>query len=203
MKSIVVTLSCFMLWLCSVLTAKAESVVYLPIVENAAAVKVVAGNATADFTVDNIRLWYVSENGGAPAPALQCGEQSKVQVHVFDVTGDHGDQSRLNNVAVHVVRFDEQGTRTEDVFYTGQTSVTKGVVEFNLQRSAEVSISYDLDGRAVQSAVAKVTNLAYAIPTNLLSTSGYCTDAASCQALVNTGVCDGRFSWNVVFKRSY
>ncbi|MFN8491356.1 MAG: hypothetical protein U0350_27405 [Caldilineaceae bacterium] len=203
MKSIVVTLSGFILFLCSVLTAKAESVVYLPFVENPAAVKVVTERATPDFTVDNLRLWYVSENGGAPTPALQCGDQSKVQVHVFDVTGDHGDQSRLNNVAVHVVRFDEQGTRTEDIFYTGQANGAKGVVEFKLQRSAEVRISYDLDGQPVHSAVANVTNLAYAIPTNQLIASGYCTDALSCQALVNTGVCNGRFSWNVVFKRSY
>lgn len=203
MKSIAVILSCFILFLCSVLTAKAESIVYLPLIENPATVKVVTKNTTPDFTVDSIRLWDVTENGGALAPALQCGSQSKVQIHVFDILGDRGDQSRLDKVAVHIVRFDEQGARTEDVFYTGQSNQGKGVVEFALQRSAEVRISYDVDGRAVESAIANLTNLAYAIPTSQLITSDYCTDAASCQALVDTGVCNGRFSWNVVFKRSY
>ena len=203
MKTLFIALFTCLAVLFSTVTAKAAHAVYLPFAALAATVQIVAANETPDFTADSIRLWHVSENGGSAAPALQCGNQHKLQIHVFDVTGDQGEQSRLNNIGVKVVQYDAQGVRTEDVFHTGQDGANKGVVQIEFARTAEIWISSDVDGHIVTSQVARVTNLAYAIPTDRLIESGYCTDETSCQAFINANTCNGNFSWNVVFKRGY
>jgi len=203
MKTLFIALFICLSVLFSTVSAKAANTVYLPFAALAATVQIVAANETPDFTADSIRLWHVSENGGSAAPALQCGNQHKLQIHVFGVAGDQGEQSRLNDIGVNVVRYDAQGARTEEVFYTDQHGVNNGVVEIEFVRTAEIRIISDADGHIVNSQVARVTNLAYAIPTDRLIESGYCTDETSCQALINANTCNGNFSWNVVFKRSY
>jgi len=203
MKTLFIALFTCLAVLASTVSAKAANTVYLPFAALAATVQIVAANETPEFMADNIRLWHVSENGGSPAPALQCGNQHKLQIHVFGVAGDQGEQSRLNNIRVNVVRYDAQGVRTEKFFDTGKDGQDKGVVEIEFVRTAEIRISSDIDGRTVTSEVARVANLAYAIPTDRLIESGYCSDETSCQAFINANTCNGNFSWNVVFKRGY
>jgi hypothetical protein len=199
---IIIAFTCLSI-LFSTISAKASVLIYLPMVANSGGVRVIQAATTSDFTVDSMRLWEITENGGAQTTPLQCGEKHKLQVHVFDVNGDHGEQSRLTGVIVHVIQFDKQGNRTEEEHATGLPGMDPGVGEFELKQQAQVSLRYDVNGHSVTSAIAVVSNVPAEIPLAQLIASGYCTDNASCQTFINANRCSGAFSWNIVFKRNF
>jgi len=198
---LMITLVCLLL-IGSVAHAKAADILYLPLVLSLSGVGVIAQSETPDYVVDSIRLWHISEKDGMLASPVQCGDPAKLQIHIFDVDGDHGARSRLNGVTVHVVHIGPAG-RSEETLTTGLAGMDPGVVEFSLQERAEISIQSTIDGQRMSSEMATVTNIPYEISYVRLIASGYCTDTVSCQTFVAADSCWGNLSWNVVFKRSY
>lgn len=195
MKAITI-MACSCLWLISLTGAAKAETLFLPVALQRSA-------SSATYQIDHVRLWHLSENHPAYAQSEdRCGRQHKLQVHVFDRSGDSGGQSRLNGVIVQVIQW-SNGQRTEEFRTTGLPGAYAGVVEFELQDQAEVRIFTDVDGHPVVSQVAFVTTTPQHIATEWLSASGYCQDAASCQAFVAARHCAGHFSWNIVFKRNY
>lgn len=176
--------------------ARAEQI-YLPVVTQYTLVE--ATQEDADFQIDHIRLWSAAENGAA---LDTCGQQHKVQIHVFDQHGDSGRQARLNGVIVQVIQY-ENNREVETFRATGLPGSDYGVVEFELKQFAVVRIFADVDGHLVSSQTARITTLLPALPIQHLIAAGYCQDAISCQTVIRESQCTGHFSWNVVFKRRY
>ncbi len=175
--------------------AKAQEQIYLPLVSNAPGVQ-------ADFVAEPARLWDIYESGGSQAEAPQCGRPGRVQVHVFGKDGDTGPASRLDEVMVEVVHI-ENGVRSVEILATGADPAAPGMVEFALQGWAEIRIVKDVSLAAPSSDSVSVTAQPAGVEQTTLQHALYCTDAASCAALISTGQCAGTLSWTVVFKRSW
>src|SRR5215212_5282298 len=94
MKTVITSLIVLVLTTLSMTTAKAASLIYLPLVTNQ--VNPPAPDSNATFRLEKLRLWHVTENHGALETPFRCGDTHKVKVHVFDARGDQGDKSRLN-----------------------------------------------------------------------------------------------------------
>jgi hypothetical protein len=180
--------------------AQAAMLIYMPVVTNQPATQPADPNAT--FQLDHVRLWSAEENGGVMGAPMRCGKQHKVQVHVFDVQGDSGPQSRLDGVIVRAV-YQEQDYVVSEFYATGQAGMDAGVVELTVAGLTEISIFTDANGRPASSHLARVTTMPAAIPLPQLVQAGFCQDDESCRQFVNAETCNGQFSWNVVFKRSY
>jgi hypothetical protein len=175
----------------------AQQIIYLPVIAQNGLQE--ATQEEADFQIDHIRLWSAAENGST---LDACGQQHKVQIHVFDRHGDSGRQARLNGVIVQVIQYDN-GRQIEEFQATGLPGSEYGVVEFELKQFADVRIFADVDGHRVSSQTARITTMPQAIPAHHLIAAGYCQDDTSCQSIRQANQCAGRFSWNVVFKRRY
>ncbi len=144
-----------------------------------------------DFVVKSVRLWGPEENGGwFDGPSLHCGEKRQLRVIVLDANGQP-----LNGVAVLGVY-----SNVEQV--TG--SKGPGMAEWILGDGDGLRVVRDVDGRAVVSETAEglVTDPAR-ISDEAFIAAGYCSDAASCQALRNANACHGHYSWDVTFQRTY
>ncbi|MBV7331869.1 hypothetical protein KFU94_27295 [Chloroflexi bacterium TSY] len=182
--------------------------VYLPIVTSQQPMGIVpAHDASFDFNIDPnptvTRLISLAENGGRldtteSHHALTCGNQARLEVHVF---GSKGEAARLDHVIVQVVHTDEKGMQWEELKWTGSETNESGVVRFLLHERAEVRIITDVDGRKVSSASMNVTTDPGKISFDRLQSAGYCSDTQSCSELIQADRCEGNYSWNVVFKR--
>lgn len=178
---------------------------YLPVIMVQSIVgQIPAYDTSLVFNVDQnptvTRLISLEESGGKSGNTLSCGENARLEVHVF---GAEGEAMRLNNVIVQVVHTDENGGQRKKLGWTGAEKSERGVVSFALQHDAEVQIITDVDGHEVSSASMKVSTDPGKIPFGFLQTGGYCFDSKSCSELAQADLCRGKYSWNVVFKRSY
>jgi len=144
-----------------------------------------------DFTLESIRLWGPEENGGYfDGPSLHCGEKRQLRAIVLDAAGQP-----LNGVTLVGIY-----SRVEQV--TG--SKGPGMAEWILGDGDGLRVVRDADGRPVSSDAAEglVTDPARISDAQFIA-AGYCSDAASCQALRDSNACHGHYSWDVTFRRSY
>ena len=144
-----------------------------------------------DFVVKSVRLWGPQENGGwFDGPSLHCGEKRQLRAIVVDANGQP-----LNGVTVLGIY-----SNVEQV--TG--SKGPGMAEWILGDGDGLRVVRDVDGRQVVSEIAEglVTD-PHRISDEAFIAAGYCTDAASCQALRDANACHGHYSWDVTFQRTY
>jgi hypothetical protein len=168
--------------------------VYLPIVAH--------DQTSAVYRVDHIRLWDLYESDGAQSSPIDCGHGGRVQVHVFDRRGDVGAAARINGVTVQVVQYID-GHRNVQYYVTHSDAAGSGIAEFTVQEWAHINLVIDADGQPIASPIASVSpNLRDASPEQLMSAL-YCTDLATCTALVAANACHGHMSWSVVFVRTF
>lgn len=208
MKMLALVLSAVLLLMTMTSTVTAAERVYLPLINQpalaGATTPTVGPDATLDYQVEWVRLWHVSENGGSAHP-LVCGTGGVVQVDIFDEQGEgttlHANamNGRMNGVQVQVTHRDGHVTMERQT--TGPARFDEGVALFAGQAHATVQVVAAADGAAVTSPQVMVANAAANISVAQLTNAGYCTDDASCQALIAADRCHGQFSWGVVFKR--
>ena len=200
MKTLIATLIAVVTVLVLAPAAFAGDDLYLPTIANGDT----ALNAAAspiDFAINEPRLWDIYENGGRPGTPVQCGQDGRVQVDVFKVGGDTGPGARLDGVTVHVVQYLD-GQATEETMVTGSGG-QPGQITFALRGWAEVKLVADGEANAVSSGTAFVSGHPGYIDYRQLQNGLYCSDDAGCTALVQSGACGGKLSWNVVFVRAY
>ena len=181
--------------------------IYLPTISYEPPVTFVRTEAidNAEFKVDSFRLWHIAENGGAgnggaAGTPVECGKGHKVQIHLFGTQGDVGPQSRLNGVIIHV-RHSDGKSQQEELKSTGLARYGEGLVEFELQKWAEVKVMTNVEGHLITSDRVKLSTDALGIPQSMLIKSGYCQDGADCERFVSANTCNGLFSWSIVFKQ--
>lgn len=144
-----------------------------------------------DFVVAGVRLWGPQENGGYfDGPSLHCGEKRQLRVKVVDANGQP-----LNGVTVLGIY-----SHVEQV--TG--SKGPGMAEWILGDGDGLRVVRAADGSPVVSQTAEglVTD-PHRISDEAFIAAGYCSDAASCQALRDGNACHGHYSWDVTFQRTY
>jgi hypothetical protein len=180
--------------------ASADDALYLPAIANRDTAFTAAGNAV-DFAVSEPRLWDIYENGGQPGTPAQCGQDGRVQIDVFKAGGDTGPGARLDGVTVQVVQYVD-GQVTEEALVTGSGG-QPGQVTFALRGWAEVKLVADGAAGAVSSGTAFVSGYPGGVDYQQLQSGLYCSDDAGCTALVQSGACGGKLSWNVVFVRAF
>jgi hypothetical protein len=167
---------------------------YFPLILNGA-----PGPAT--FRIDHIRLWSAAENGANAG--FPCGSNHYIRVFCFDVSGDVGPHSRLKQVAVEVSHVKGDLHFTQTILTGKQPLPTPGVAEFVLYDAARVRVVMDVDGKAVISDAVVVTADPAYITQDQLIRAGFCHSPEEYQRFVAAKTCQGFFSWDVVFKRSY
>ena len=143
-----------------------------------------------DFVVTGVRLWGPQENGGYfDGPSLHCGEKRQLRAKVVDVNGQPLDGVTVLGIYSHV----EQVTGSKG----------PGMAEWILGDGDGLRVVRDVDGRNVVSQTAEglVTD-PHRISDEAFMAAGYCTDAASCQALRDGNACHGHYSWDVTFQRT-
>lgn len=199
MKTLIASLVALTMLIVLPAVASADDDLYLPAIANQDTVLNPAGSSV-DFAVSEPRLWDIYENGGEPGSPAQCGQDGRVQVDVFKVGGDTGPGSRLDNVTVQIVQY-VGGQVMEETMVTGSGG-QPGQVTFALRGWAEVSIVADGQIDAASS-TALVSGHPGGVDYQQLQRGLYCNDDAGCTALVQSGACAGKLSWNVVFVRLY
>ncbi len=195
------------------ITNEPEYKVYLPLIMNQPVPQepethtlflplVLTGNpATATFRTDQVRLLSATENGahsGSP-----CGDRRHIQVHIIDSNNNAGSHLRLNGVAVEVSHIKGDLHFTETITTGAQPLPTPGIAEFALHDAARVRVTMDVDGTAVISDAVVVTSHPAHIAQEQLISAGFCHTPEECQRFVAARTCQGFYSWDVVFKRSY
>jgi hypothetical protein len=200
MKILIATLSALMMIFALHPAASADGALYLPSIANRDTGLSAAGSP-ADFAISEPRLWDIYENGGQPGKPVQCGQDGRVQVDVFKAGGDTGPSARLDGVTVHVIQYAD-GQVMEETLVTGSGG-QPGQVTFALRGWAEVKLVADAEAGAVSSRTALVSGYPGGLDYEQLQRGLYCSDDAGCTALVQSGACGGKLSWNVVFIRTY
>jgi hypothetical protein len=200
MKTVIATLIALVMVLILAPAAFAGDDLYLPTIANRDTALSAAGSPV-DFAISEPRLWDIYENGGQPGTPVQCGQDGRVQVDVFRVGGDTGPGARLDGVTVHVLQYLD-GQVTEETLVTG-TGGQPGQVTFALRGWAEVKLLADGAAGAVSSGTAFVSGYPGGVGYQQLQQGLYCSDDASCTALVQSAACGGKLSWNLVFIRAY
>ncbi len=200
MKTPIATLIALMLLLVLCPTAAAGADLYLPAIANGHTPQLAAGTVV-DFALASTRLWDIYENGGEPGTPVQCGQDGRVQVHVFKAGGDTGPGSRLDGIAVHVVQYTD-GQVEEETLVTGAGG-QPGQVSFALHGWAEITLVAESGGLVAGSRPASVSAYPGAVDYPQLQKSLYCGDDAGCTALVQSSACSGNLSWSLVFVRTY
>ncbi len=200
MKALIASLVALVMLIVLTPAASADDDLYLPTIANRDTALSAAGSPV-DFAVSEPRLWDIYENGGQPGSPAQCGQDGRVQVDVFKAGGDTGPGSRLDGVTVHVVQYLD-GQVTEETLVTGAGG-QPGQVTLALGGWAEVSLVADGETGAVTSSTALISGFPGSVDYQQLKQGLYCSDDASCTALVQSGACGGKLSWNVVFVRSH
>ena len=153
------------------------------------------------FRIDHVRIWSAAENGAdASSP---CGSNHYIRVYCFDVSGNAGPHSRLKQVAVEVAHVKGDLHFTQTILTGAQPLPTPGVAEFVLYDAARVRVVMDVDGKAVISDAVVVTADPAHIAQEQLIRAGFCHSPEGYQRFVAAKACQGFFSWDVVFKRSY
>ncbi len=197
MKTSIVLLAALVMLLVLHPVALADDDLYLPAVSNRDAALSAAGSPV-DFVVSEPRLWDIYENGGQPGTPAQCGQDGRVQVDVFKAGGDTGPRARLDGVTVQVIQYVE-GQMREETLVTGSGG-QPGQITFALRGWAEVRLAADSEAGVVSS-TAFVSGYPGAVDYQQLQRGLYCSEDAGCTALVQSGACAGKLSWNVVFVR--
>ncbi len=148
--------------------------------------------AGPDFRLISRRLYDVYENGGFLAgTSVNCGGGQILHVYVQDAAGN-----LLNGVTVR-----EEGGEHQELV---SGSKGPGMVEYNLYwPGKDVTIVRDVDGHSVTSDTGAAPTNTDAIPFDILISAKYCTDAADCTHFVSRGGCNGHYSWDITFRRSY
>lgn len=200
MKTVIATLIALVMVLILAPAAFAGNELYLPTIANRDTALSAAGSPV-DFAMGEPRLWDIYENGGQPGTSVQCGQDGRVQVDVFKVGGDTGPGARLDGVTVHVVQYVD-GQVTEETLVTG-VGGQPGQVTFALRGWAEVKLMADGAAGVASSGTALVSGYPGGVDYQQLQQGLYCSDDAGCTALVQSGVCGGKLSWNVVFVRAF
>lgn len=199
MKTVIATLIALIMVLILASAAFAGDDLYLPTIANRDTALSAAGSPV-DYAMAEPRLWDIYENGGQPGTPVQCGQDGRVQVDVFKVGGDTGPSARLDGVMVHVVQYVD-GQVMEETLVTGAGG-QPGQVTFALRGWAEVKLV--VDGAAgAASSTTFVSGYPGDVSYQQLQQGLYCRDDASCTALVQSGACGGKLSWNVVFVWAY
>ncbi len=149
--------------------------------------------AGPDFELISIRLWGVEENGGYfDGPSLHCGGSRVLHAIILDAKG-----SRLDGVTVKAAF----GNAKEEIV---SGSKGPGIAEFVLGGGQELYVVRDVDGRAVTSGYARgMSTNPRDIPFDVLKSAGYCKTDSECAHLREEFACNGHYSWDVTFKRSY
>jgi hypothetical protein len=135
-------------------------------------------------------LFTPEENGGGhDGPTPLCGYNHTLYLTVLDAAGNP-----LNGVTVR----DANGAEEHVSGDKGP-----GKLEFALWfPGIDVVVVRDADGREVTSDVARNLKVDTAgIPDDVLTEAGYCTSGCAPFRL-NSG-CNGHYSWDVTFQRSY
>jgi uncharacterized protein YraI len=146
--------------------------------------------AGPDFRVVRRHLFTVEENGGRhDGPTPVCGYNHTLYLTVLDAAGNP-----LNGVTVR----DANGTEEHVSGDKGP-----GKLEFALWwPGIDVVVVRDADGRQVTSDVARDMKVDPAvIPDDVLTEAGYCT--GGCAPFRASNGCNGHYSWDVTFQRSY
>jgi len=148
--------------------------------------------AGVDFRLVEQHLWDVEENGGHfSGDSVNCGDKQELHVVVLDAAGN-----RLNGVTV-------RGVYRNEYHVTGEKGPGMAQYDVNVDGD-DIVVAKDVDGREVTSDVAKgLTAKTYNIPQQYLIQGRFCSDAASCDAFIQTNGCFGHFSWTVTFQRTY
>jgi hypothetical protein len=180
-------------------TAAADDL-YLPAIANRDSLQTATGIAV-DFALADARLWDIYESSGRPGMPVQCGQAGRVQVHVFKVGGDIGPGSRIDGVSVRVVHYAD-GQVQEETLVTGGGG-QPGQVTFALDGWAEIQLVTQSEGLVAGSKTVVVSAYPGTVDYQQLQKSLYCSDHASCTALVQSNACSGKLSWNLVFTRTY
>ncbi len=144
-----------------------------------------------DFVVASVRLWGPQENGGYfDGPSLHCGEKRQLRVKVVDANGQPLDGVTVLGIYSHV----EQVTGSKG----------PGMAEWILGDGDGLRVVRAADGSPVvsQTADGLVTD-PHRISDEAFIAAGFCSDAASCQALRDGNACHGHYSWDVTFQRTY
>jgi hypothetical protein len=199
MKTQIATLIALMLLVVFYPTAAAADR-YLPTIANGHTPQLAAGTVV-DFALGGTRLWDIYENGGQPGTPVQCGQDGRVQVHVFKAGGDTGPGARLDGIAVQVVQY-RDGQVEEETLVTGAGG-QPGQVSFGLHGWAEITLVAESGGLVAGSRPASVSAYPGAVDYPQLQQSLYCSDDAGCTALVQSNACSGKLSWSLVFVRAY
>jgi hypothetical protein len=199
MKTLIATLIALVTVLVLTPAAFAGDDLYLPAVANRDTA-LSAASSPVDFVMGEPRLWDIYENGGQPGTPVQCGQDGRVQVDVFKVGGDTGPGARLDGVTVYVVQYVD-GQATEETLVTGADGQA-GQVTFALRGWAEVKLMADAAAGAASS-TAFVSGYPGDVDYQQMQRGLYCSDDAGCTALVQSGACGGKLSWNVVFVGAY
>lgn len=146
-----------------------------------------------DFIISQIRLLSLQENGGTlVGDSVNCGYGHQIFVKVIDIQGNP-----LDGVVVG----DTFGNPTH-------TSGDKGpgAAEFDVYSAGyELLVVSDANaGNAVSSQVSRaMSTLTGQIPLEDLYAAWYCLDETQCQQFLNSGGCDGHYSWEITFQRSW
>ena len=138
------------------------------------------------------RLQHIVENGGSyNGPSDGCGGGSKLKVYIVN-------SPIQGPFIIEVIHTDDAGLPEKEM---GVISDEHGVT-FELRESATVRIVSTAQQDNITSDIMTVSNNIQRIPFERLIGSNYCSDTASCQRIVDAKICDGSFSWNVVFTGS-
>lgn len=188
------------------IASEANLAIYFPLVSNSYPIEWPAlspsPDASSDFIIERnetvTRLIRLTENGGHRGRGIDCGRPGAVEVFAF---GPEGEANRLGDVAVQVVHTDAKGNQRREVRYTRVDGPKRGTVRFPLEAYAEVKLVEDASGRPITSESITVTGDPLHVNSQWLSNGGYCTDTQSCWALRHQKTCQGKLSWNVVFKQ--
>lgn len=173
--------------------AAVDNAVYLPIVTH--------HEAVSTYRLDHIRLWDLYENHGAQTTPIDCGHGGRVQVHVFDQRGDVGASARVDGVTVQVTQYVD-GQRTERYYVTAANDAGAGVAEFTIQAWADVRLVADADGELILTQSVSISPDLHDVSPAQLHSALYCSDEATCTALITAGACHGQMSWSLVFVRA-
>ncbi len=145
-----------------------------------------------EFRLIRHHLLSVEENEGHfDGPSVHCGGRHLLRVTVIDAAGNP-----LNGVTVGSLYVSEEHV-------TGEKG--PGMVEFILEKPGNgVRVIRDVDGRDVSSDRAEAPTVDRNIPIPDLIAAGYCLNEQDCaQKIATNALCNGHYSWDVTFQRTY
>ena len=151
------------------------------------------------FQFDEARLLPVRRSDAQYRDTTMCGEAHQLSVHVYDACVDCDQTHRLNQIRVKVVQVDQNGNESIDYQSTGERTEL-GMAPFELQQHAKIQLVDETHNDAPLSEVYEVWTHTPKIDTAQLIAAGYCSGEGDCWTFASQNRCDGRFSWEVVFK---